>query len=95
MASVGTSRPFRLEGSLRYTPPKGNGNRLSFYLWSNGDEPFRLDATAGFGSTVIGAREAENDFLAYVPEDKKHMPIRGWKLPDLCCPGLASRYLCP
>ena len=90
MASVGTSRPFRLEGSLRYTPPKGNGNRLSFYLWSNGDEPFRLDATAGFGSTVIGAREAENDFLAYVPEDKKAYAHKGVETPRFVLPGLGE-----
>lgn len=82
--------PFRLEGSLRYTPPKGNGNRLSFYLWSNGDEPFRIDATAGFGTTVIGAREAENDFLGYVPEEKKAYTHKGWQPPRFVLPGLGE-----
>lgn len=90
MASAESVRPFRLEGSLRYTPPKGNGNRLSFYLWSNGDEPFRLDATAGFGSTVIGAREAENDFLAYVPEDKKAYAHKGVETPRFVLPKLGE-----
>ena len=85
-----TLRPFRLEGSLRYTPPKGNGNRLSFYLWSNAEKPYRLDASAGFGSLVVGVRESDREFLAYVPEEKKAYAHKGWETPRFALPGLGE-----
>ncbi len=84
------ARPFRLEGSLRYTQPKGNGNRLSFYLWSNGGKPFRLDAAAGFNSLAVAAREGEREFLAYVPEENKAYEYKGWQTPRFVLPGLGE-----
>ncbi|MBQ4133089.1 MAG: hypothetical protein IJD04_05075 [Desulfovibrionaceae bacterium] len=82
--------PFRLEGSLRYSPPKGNGNRLSFYLWSDGGKPYRFDASAGFGTLAVAAREGDGEFLAYVPEEKKAYEHKGRQTPRFVLPGLGE-----
>ncbi len=81
-------KPVHLEGSLRYRNPKNDGHRVSFYLWSNGDYPYRLDLLAGFGSVAMSVREARGDFLAYLPKDKKAYAHKGSQTPRFVLPGL-------
>ena len=80
--------PFRLEGSLRYNDPDNNGHRVSFYLWSSGEYPYRMDAMAGFGSTVLSVRESSGEFLAYTPKNKKAFSHKGRQMPRFVLPGL-------
>ena len=79
---------FRLEGSLRYNDPDNKGHRVSFYIWSNGEYPYRMDAMAGFGSTVLSARESSGEFLAYTPKNEKAFSHKGWQMPRFVLPGL-------
>ncbi len=79
---------FRLEGSLRYNDPDNKGHRVSFYIWSNGEYPYRMDAMAGFGSTVLSARESNGEFLAYTPKNEKAFSHKGWQMPRFVLPGL-------
>lgn len=81
-------KPVHLEGSLRYRNPKNDGHRVSFYLWSNGGYPYRLDLLAGFGSVAMSVREAKGDFLAYLPQDKKAYAHKGSQTPRFVLPGL-------
>ena len=82
--------PFRFEGSLRYSDPDNRGHRVSYYLWSNGEYPYRMDATAGFGSVVISVMEGEKEFLAYVPEENAAYAYKGFQTPRFALPGLGQ-----
>lgn len=65
------SHPFRITGSLRYTTPEGDSERVSSIVWGNSAAgPLRLDLTAGLGTVVAKARESSEGFLAYVPSEK-------------------------
>ena len=66
--------PFRLSTSLRYTDAGGGSTRIATLLWGNGDtvhpHPLRLDLSAGIGTTVAAIREADRQFMAFVPDEK-------------------------
>ena len=69
-----TIGPFRLTASLRYTDESGSSTRISTLLWGNGNtadpHPLRLDLSAGIGTTVAAIREADRQFMAFVPDEK-------------------------
>lgn len=62
--------PFVLGGSLRFGVPDDT-RRVTYLLWGNGGEPFRLDIQAGVGVTVAKAQVADGTLLLFLPQDNK------------------------
>lgn len=65
--------PFRLNATLYYSG-KEDSQRVTVYLWSNGDKrtplPLRLDILMGPGSVMAAIREDSQGLSIYVPRDK-------------------------
>lgn len=62
--------PFVLSGSLRFGVPDDT-RRVTYLLWGNGGEPFRLDIQAGVGATAAKAQVSDGTLLLYLPQDNK------------------------
>ncbi|THB66175.1 MAG: hypothetical protein D6E12_11170 [Desulfovibrio sp.] len=60
---------FSLTCSLNYSGPDQQ-NRVVVHFWGNADYPLRMDLQAGVGTIFTYWREAEDGFIAYVPEEQ-------------------------
>lgn len=62
--------PSVLGGSLRFGPASDT-RRVTWLLWGNGGQPFRLDIQAGVGTTAARAQVEDDTILLYLPQDAR------------------------